>query len=196
MSLIVEPLIGDAASLSDDDLGRIEEIALGTEEIAGRFVSRNGRVAGLVVSVALPDTDRQSAKAEVTDFLRATAVEIPGRACGHRLPPHRRARPQPRHARCDRRGYGHPRTGGARHEMLLVAVILLRSLWGTLAIVIMLAAVLASSMGFIGWTGMKFFGGERRGAVRADGGHRCAFRAYVRGRGGGPAPGVWTGGRR
>ncbi len=42
--------------------------------------------------------------------------------------------------------------------MLVFAVILLRSLWGTLAIVIMLVAVLASTIGFTGWTGMKFFG--------------------------------------
>ena len=73
--LIVEPLVGDAASLSDGDLERIGKTALGTEEIAGRFVSRNGRVAGLVVSVALPDEDRQSGKTEVTDFLHATAAE-------------------------------------------------------------------------------------------------------------------------
>ena len=58
--LVVEPLIDDAGSLSDDDLERIERIALGTEEVAGRFVSRDGRVAGLVVSVALPE-DRELA---------------------------------------------------------------------------------------------------------------------------------------
>ena len=66
--LTVEPLIDDAISLSDDDLERIRRIALGTEEIAGRFVSRDGRVAGLVVSVALPE-DRQLGKEEVVDFL-------------------------------------------------------------------------------------------------------------------------------
>lgn len=42
--------------------------------------------------------------------------------------------------------------------MLDFAVILLRSLWGTLAIVITPVAVLASTIGIAGWTGMKFFG--------------------------------------
>ena len=55
--LVVEPLIDDASSLSDNDIERIESIALDTEEISGRFISRDGRVAGLVVSVALPDDD-------------------------------------------------------------------------------------------------------------------------------------------
>ncbi len=45
--LVVEPLIDDAGSLSDKDIERIKTIALGTEEIAGRFVSRDGRVAGI-----------------------------------------------------------------------------------------------------------------------------------------------------
>lgn len=52
--LVVEPLVDDASSLSDADIERIKGIALNTEEIAGRFISRDGRVAGLVVSVILP----------------------------------------------------------------------------------------------------------------------------------------------
>ena len=154
--LIVEPLIGEAASLTGEDLARIERIALGTEEISGRFVSRNGRVAGLVVSVALPDAGRQSAKAEVTDFLHATAAEA-----------------REEHAAIDYHLTGEIVLNRAMREaidedmavlapaalgtMLVVAVFLLRSVWGTLAIVIMLVAVLGSTLGFTGWTGMKFF---------------------------------------
>ena len=69
--LVVGPLIDDAASLSDEDLERVGKIALSTQEVAGRFVSRDGRIAGLVVSVALPEDRqrRQLSKLEVTDFL-------------------------------------------------------------------------------------------------------------------------------
>ena len=42
--------------------------------------------------------------------------------------------------------------------MLLVAILLLRSIWGTVAIVLMLVAVVLSALGFAGWTGMKLFG--------------------------------------
>ena len=75
--LIVEPLVDDASSLSDSDIERIERIALATEEVAGRFISRDGRVAGLFVSIALPEDrqDRQPAKVEVVDFLYQTAAE-------------------------------------------------------------------------------------------------------------------------
>ena len=156
--LIVEPLIGgDAASLTDEDLARIERIALGTEEIAGRFVSRNGRVAGLVVSVALPDEGRQSAKAEVTDFLHATAAESREEhaAIGYHLTGEIVLNRAMRDAIDEDMAVLAPAALGT---MLVVAVILLRSVWGTLAIVIMLVAVLASTIGFTGWTGMRLFG--------------------------------------
>ena len=71
--LVVDPLVDDASTLSDEDVERIERIALGSEEIAGRFVSRDGRVAGLVVSVTLPE-DRERGKLEVTGFLYGTAA--------------------------------------------------------------------------------------------------------------------------
>ena len=157
--LVVAPLIDEAAALTGKDLERIERIALGTEEVTGRFVSRDGRVAGLVVSVALPDgrEPRQSAKVEVTDFLRDTLVQS------------RQA-----HAAIDYHATGELVLNRAMREaidddtgvlapivlavMLLVAIVLLRSVWGTVAIVLMLAAVLASAVGFAGWAGMKLYG--------------------------------------
>ncbi|MYE02220.1 MAG: MMPL family transporter [Alphaproteobacteria bacterium] len=157
--LVVEQLVRDAATLTGGELKRIEEIALATDEVAGRFVSRDGRIAGLVVSVALPDgrAERQRAKVEVTDFLRRTAAES-----------------RQEHADIDYHLTGELVLNRAMREaidddtgvlapivlatMLLAAVVLLRSVWGTAAIVLMLAAVLGSGVGFTGWTGMKFFG--------------------------------------
>ena len=52
--LVVDPLIDDAGSLSDEDIERIRRIALGTEEVAGRFVSRDGRVAGWLSASRFP----------------------------------------------------------------------------------------------------------------------------------------------
>ena len=42
--------------------------------------------------------------------------------------------------------------------MLLVAIVLLRSIWATVAIVVMLTTVILSALGFTGWTGMRLFG--------------------------------------
>ena len=154
--LVVEPLIDDASSLNDDDMERIRRIALRTEEVAGRFVSRDGRVAGLVVSVALPE-DRQRGKVEVTDFLYAAATEARERhsTIDYHLTGEVVLNRAMRDAIDDDMGILAPVALGT---MLLVAVILLRSLWGTVAIVLMLAAVLLSALGFTGWVGLRLFG--------------------------------------
>ncbi len=154
--LIVEQLVDEAGSLGDDDLQRIRRIALETQEVAGRFVSRDGRVAGLVVSVTLPD-DREQGKREVTDFLHATAARArasyPGidyhltgeiilnRAMGDAIN--------------DDMGVLGPVALGT---MLLVSILLLRSLWGTVAIVVMLVVVMLSALGFTGWVRVPLFG--------------------------------------
>ena len=54
--LIVEPLVEDAHSLGDAELGRIENIALNAAELAGRLVSHDGRVGGLAINFVLPET--------------------------------------------------------------------------------------------------------------------------------------------
>ena len=155
--LVVEQLIDEASSLSDTDIQRIMDIALGTEEVAGRFVSRDGRVAGLVVSIILPDDNRELAKREVTDYLYETVADagekytsidyhllgglILNRVIGDALD--------------DETGILGPIALGT---MLLVALILTRSIWGTLAIMLMIATVIPSALGFAGWTGLRLFG--------------------------------------
>ncbi len=155
--LVVEQLIDEASSLGDTDIQRIMDIALDADEIAGRFVSRDGRVAGLVVSITLPDENRESAKREVTDYLYETVADageeytsidyhllgglILNRVIGDALD--------------DETAILGPIALGT---MLLVALILIRSIWGTLAIVLMIVAVIPSALGFAGWTGLKLFG--------------------------------------
>jgi len=155
--LVVEQLIDEASSLSDTDIQRIKDIALGTQEVAGRFVSRDGRVAGLVVSIILPDDNRELAKREVTDYLyeavadageKHTSIDyhllgglILNRVIGDALD--------------DETAILGPIALGT---MLLVALVLIRSIWGTLAIVLMIATVIPSALGFAGWTGLRLFG--------------------------------------
>ncbi len=154
--LIVAPLIDDANSLSDSDIERIREIALGTEEVAGRFVSRDGRVAGLVVSVALPE-DRQLGRFEVTDFLHGTAAEAREQypTIDYHLTGELILNRAMKQAIDDDMGVLAPITLGT---MLLVAIVLLRSLWGMVAILVMLIAVMLSALGFTGWVGLKLYG--------------------------------------
>ena len=155
--LIVEPLIDDAGSLSDTDITRIEAIALGTNEVAGRFVSRDGRVAGLIVSLALPEEDRQTAKVEVVDFLYGAAAEARAEysSIDYHLTGELFLNRAVRDAINDDMGVLGPVAFGT---MLLVAIVLLGSIWGTVAIVLLLIAVILSGFGFAGWTGMKLYG--------------------------------------
>ena len=151
--LNVEQLVDDVESLSDDDLARIERIALGEISIAGRLVSRDGRVAGVVISFALPDENSNAAVDEITDYVRNLLNEI----------------------RMDHPEIGYHMTGDVfvNHVMteavdddmqilapaaflviVCVAALLLRSLFGTLSLVVVLIFVIGSTMGVIGWAGM------------------------------------------
>ncbi len=66
--LIVMPLVEDAQALNDADLARTGTVALNAADIAGRLVSRDGKVAGLVISFAMPDNP-DAAVIEITDYL-------------------------------------------------------------------------------------------------------------------------------
>ena len=70
--LTVAPLVEGAQSLSDADLARIEAIALNSIETAGRLVSVDGRVGGLVINFFLPD-ELDVAVVEITDYLKRRA---------------------------------------------------------------------------------------------------------------------------
>ena len=72
--LVVEPLVDDAQSLGDADLARIEGVALNAIDVAGRLVSHDGRVAGLVINFALPENP-DAAVVEITDYLDALLEE-------------------------------------------------------------------------------------------------------------------------
>ena len=154
--LIVEPLVDDAISLDDTELDGVRSVALTSWNTAGRLVSRDGRLAGLIVSLVLPEEDREQAEAEVVEILYsltdAQGVANPGfayYAYGEML-----LGEDIRNALDDDMSILAPI---AFATMLLVAIAVLRSFWGALGILFMLVAVLASSFGFAGWSGLKFY---------------------------------------
>ena len=152
--LQVEPLVEDAQSFDDTDLARTEEIALRASDIAGRLVSEDGRVGGLAINFALPENP-DAAVAEITDHLHALLDE----------------------ARTQHPDLDYYLTGDVvlnrtfaettQNEMetlapvvflviVAAAAILLRSLFGTLALVAVLVFVVNTAMGFAGWIGTVF----------------------------------------
>ncbi len=152
--LIVEPLVDGAEALSDDDLQRIEKIALNEPELAARLVSRDGRVGAIAISFVR--TGNQSAMvAEVPDYLNGLLAEA-----------------RARHPGLDYHLTGDVifnRTVNAAMEegvqstlplgFLLVLVgtaFLLRSSLCVLAVVAMMAFGIFTTIGFAGWTRMVF----------------------------------------
>ncbi len=151
--LNVEQLVDDVGSLSDDDLARIERIALGEISIAGRLVSQNGRVAGVVISFALPDENSNAAVDEITGYVRNLLDEV------------RAAHPDVGYHMTGDVFVNHVMTEAVDDDMQIlapaaflvivcVAALLLRSLFGTLSLVVVLIFVIGSTMGVLGWAGL------------------------------------------
>ena len=147
--LVVGPLVEDAGALREEDIARVEAVALNASEIAGRLVASDGRVAGVVVTFALPD-DVDAATIEITDHLNDLLDE----------------------ARASHPGLAYYLTGdvvmnrsfadATQNDLLtlspivlaiIVAItaILLRSAMGTLAIMIVLGFTVNTTVGFAGW---------------------------------------------
>ena len=152
--LIVEPLVEDATSLDTAGLAQVEEIALNSIELSGRLVSRDGRVGGLVISFTLPENP-DAAVVEITDHLasfldaaRSRHPEIEFYLTGDVV----MNRTFADATRDDFKTL-------APIVFLIVVVatgVLLRSILGTLAIVIVIVFVIASTLGFAGWVGTVF----------------------------------------
>ena len=152
--LIVEPLVDDAQSLSDADVARIEEIALNAIEITGRLISHDGRVGGLAINFALPENP-DAAVIEITDYLdalldraRASHLDIAYHLTGDIV-------------------MNRTFADATRDDLetlapivfLIIAVataVLLRSVLGTLAILLVLVFAITTTLGFAGWVGAVF----------------------------------------
>ena len=152
--LVVEPLVEDAPSLEDADLARIEGIALGSIELAGRLVSHDGSVAGLAINFALPE-DTDAALAEISDYLRGLLDEA--RASHPDLAYHLTGDVILHRTFADvTRGEMETLAPIVFLIIVVASALLLRSVLGTLALVITLVFVINTTMGFAGWIGTVF----------------------------------------
>ena len=150
--LVVAPLVDNARSLNDADLARIKKIALNAVDIAGRLVAHDGRVAGMAINFVLPDNPDRAVM-EITDYLndlldqaRANHPDIDYYVTGTVV---------------INRAFADVTQDELKTLVPIVfllivvlAVILLRSTFGMVAIVAILLFVVNSTMGFAGWSGM------------------------------------------
>lgn len=152
--LTVQSLVDDAAALTDADLEWIQDVALNTPEIAGRLVSHDGAVAGLVIDFALPENP-DAAVFEITDHLH------------HLLDGARASNPDIAYYLTGDVPLNRAFADATRDDMETlvpivfaiiagVAAFLLRSVLGTVAIVVVLMFTVNTTVGFAGWLGIVF----------------------------------------
>ena len=152
--LIVEPLVDDASALTDADLARIRKIALDASEIAGRLVSRDGRVGGLAITFILPD-DLDAAVIEISDYLNAALKKA--RAKYPNISFHLTGDVIMHRAFADVTKEELETLMPLVFLMIIIATaLLLRSVLGTLAIVVSIVFILINTLGVAGWIGSVF----------------------------------------
>ena len=149
--LIVEPLVEDALSLTDDDLARVEAIALDAIDIVGRLVSRDGRVGGLAITFILPENHDEGV-VEITDYLNHLIAET--RANYPNIDLYLTGDVVMNRAFADTTKQDIEKLAPLVFLIIvLFTAVLLRSIFGTVAIITMLMFVIASTVGLIGWAG-------------------------------------------
>ena len=152
--LVVEPLVDDAQSLGNAGLARVEEIALNAIDVAGRLVSRDARVAGLVISFALPENP-DAAVVEITDYLDTLLDEA------------RASHPDTAYYLTGDVVMNRAFAEATQDDLetmapivflmiVVAAAVVLRSVLGTLALVVVLVFVINTTVGFAGWIGTVF----------------------------------------
>lgn len=153
--LIVGPLVEEAALLSDGDLRRVEDIALNSVELMGRMLAEDRRVAGLAINFIPPAETQDAAVMELNQYLDGMLAE----------------------ARAEHPGIAFHITGDIVMQrafaqatqddlekltpivfllIIGVAVLILRSILGTLSMVVMILFSVATAMGLAGWNQTVF----------------------------------------
>ncbi len=151
--LVVEDLVTDAADYGPQDLQRVQQIALKEPLLVDRIVSPDGRVTGVNVVVQLPGSNPASEMPAVVNFSRNLATQL-----------------QQRYPSIDVYLTGivmlnHAFTENAIQDMttlvpimfaviVLVLALLLRSVWGTLATMLVIVLSIVTGIGIAGWLGL------------------------------------------
>ena len=152
--LIVEDLVSDAANLTPQDLGNIRRVAGRQPLLVNRIVSPAGRVTGVNVIIQFPGIDPAHEFPQVVQFSRDLVRQV-----------------TERYPTVELHLTGIVLLNNAFSEMslldmqtlvpvmfgiiILVLAMLLRSVWGTLATVLVIIMSVATALGAAGWLGIK-----------------------------------------
>ncbi|MBI3188391.1 MAG: MMPL family transporter [Gammaproteobacteria bacterium] len=152
--LIVDDLVPDPETLSEEDLQYIKDVALTEPMLINRLISKDTAYTGVNVVVQLPGVDQMKETPEVVDFVRAMRTEM-----------------LQKHPNIEIRLVGMMMMNQAFPEasqrdgmtlvplaflaIILVTYILLRSISGTAATVLIVLFSIMAGMGVAGWLDIK-----------------------------------------
>lgn len=146
--LTIAPLVENAVSLSDAELDRIRDIALNEPELVGQLVAGDGRTAGVVISFALSEPE-EPAWAEISSYLNdllneseASHTDLAYFLTGNVIM---------NQAFTDAAQDAEKLIPIVFIVILAIALLLLRSVYATLSITILLVFTVLSTMGVAGW---------------------------------------------
>jgi len=149
---IVENLVRDAASLSANDLERVRRIALHELTLVNRLISPRGDVTAVNVNILRPSQEPDEL-ARVTDAAKKLAARMRAHYPGIEI------------YVTGTIVFDHAIVEATRQDiatllpamfvfMVLVIVVLLRSIWGTVATVLVITLSAVAAMGIAGWLGV------------------------------------------
>jgi len=155
--MIVEDLVMDAGSLSSADLRRIRNVALNEPLLVDKIVSSEGHVSVVNVTVQLPGIDPSTEGPEVAAFVRAMKAKFLSENPGTQV--HLSGMVMMNNA-FNESAMG---DGSSLVPMMFLIVIviiglLLRTLSGTFATVLIIIVSIATTMGIAGWLGFYLTG--------------------------------------
>lgn len=151
--IVVRDLVDGAMELQQSEIATIQKIAINEPQLLGRLISDRGHVAGVEVTIQLPDKNVTSGSPEVVRFARQLADEV-----------------RTHHPEIDVYLSGLAMLNGAFSEatrsdmttlvplsfsvMLLVLVLLLRNLAGVVSVMIVILLSVGATMGLGGYMGI------------------------------------------
>ena len=150
--LVVEDLVEGAEKLSDADLERVKKIALKEPLLLNRLINPDAGVTAVNVTVNMPEKSILEVP-EVANFVRRHGRRIPPQIPRHRFPSHRHRYDEQRVRRIEPDGHenagaDHVSPDHHRHGVVL------RSICGTLVVVLVIAFSSMTAMGLGGWLGI------------------------------------------
>ena len=156
--LIVEDLVPETGEFSAQDLARVEDIAMSEIQLVNRLVAADGGTTAVLVNFVLPDESAE-AVTEISDEVKVIVAEA------------RLAHPELNYyvtgSVITSRAFGDATMDDLATlgpiiigVILVVMAVLLRSIAGTIATLLVVLFAAITAMGFAGWSGMILSSGN------------------------------------